>query len=283
MNEIQSISKSLRSTRARALAPRIAVYAVLLILCVAGLRAIIAGPAAPPAVPAAPAGGPSDSAAEAFAEGFAAVYLSWDADDPDSRERQLAAYIPATVDPSGGFTPAPGSNQRIVWTATLGASRSGSVLNVIIAARTERGRTLHLTVPVARDEDGFLFLAGYPALVGPPPVTGNASPPVGEEVTDEQLETVVSRALKNYLAGASENLLADLTPEAVVSLPEVRLTVTDVEAPTWVIANRRVAVLVTARDEENNTWNLRYELDVRRSDRWYVQGIEADPTLKGGV
>jgi hypothetical protein len=165
----------------------------------------------------------------------------------------------------------------------MSASRSGSVLNVAVAARTDEGKTLHLIVPVARDDSGFLYLAGYPALVGAPPVSGEATLPVGEEVADEQLETVVTRALTNYLAGARENLLADLTPDAVVSIPDVRLHVSSVEPPTWVEPNRRVAVLVTASDEKNNSWTLRYELDVRLGGRWYVRGIEADPTLKGDV
>ena len=281
--EVQSISHSLRSTRVRALLPRIAIYGVLGIISIAGLRAIIAGPAESPAVAAPSTAGSLDPAAEAFAEGFTAVYLSWDADHLDQRERELAAYLPATIDSTYGLSPASGSSQQIVWIAAMGAGRSGSVLNVTVAARTDHGKTLHLVVPVARDEDGFLYLAGYPALVGPPPVASAASVPLGEEISDEPLETVIKRAITNYLEGSRSNLVADLTSDAVVSLPAIHLNVTDVETPTWVVANRRVAVLVAAQDQEHNAWNLRYELDVRHSDRWYVQGIEADPTLKGGA
>jgi hypothetical protein len=281
--EVESISKSLRSTRVRALLPRIVVYAVLAVIGIAGLRTIIAGPAEPPAVAASPKSAGLDPAAEAFAEGFAAVYLSWDANHLNQRERELAAYLPSAIDNTYGLSPAPGSSQQIAWTAVMGASRSESVLNVTVAARVDDGNTLHVTLPVGRDDDGFLYLAGYPALVGAPPVADPTLAPEGDEVTDEQLETVVARAITNYLAGARENLLADLTPGALVSIPDVRLNVSSVETPTWLVPNRRVVVLVAAEDQENNTWNLRYELDVRRSDRWYVRGIEADPTLKGGA
>lgn len=281
MNSLRTAPQSLRSARARALAPRIAVYFALLILSVAGLRAIIDHSSAPPGAPAPLAETASDPAAEAFAEGFADVYLSWDADKPQRRRRALLGYLPSSLDEEDGFTPADGTSQRVVWTAAMGAERFGSTLNVTVAARTTDGDVLHLTVPVARDENGFLYVAGYPALVGAPPLARDATPPQGEEVEDETLKTVVERALINYLAGARENLLADLAPEAVVSLPARKLTVSSVETPTWVVPNHRVAAVVTATDEEESTWTLRYELAVRRGDRWYVAGIEVDPTLKG--
>ena len=281
MSAVRTIPQSIRSTRARALAPRLAAYAVLAIVAIAGVRAILAGPPEQPAAAAPAPASQLDPAAETFAEGFAAAYLSWEAGNLEAREEALAAYVGAELESDAGMTPDEETSQEIVWTAAMGSERSGEARNVSVAARTDEGAILYLVVPVARDERGFLALAGYPALVGPPPLSEESSLPAGETIADAGLETVVERALANYLGGARENLIADLTPDAVVSLPPIQLEVTGVETPTWVVANRRVAALVTAEDEEETAWTLRYELDVRRSDRWYVRGIEADPTLKG--
>ena len=279
MSTVRGVSQSLRSTRARALAPRLLVYLAILILCVAGISSILRGPAEEPTVVAGP-GQVTDTAAEAFAEGFAGAYLSWDPEHPRRREHELAAYLPLFLGADGGLRPA-GERREVTWVAAMSSRRSGSALNVIVAARVSDGETVHLVVPIARDSRGFLYVAGYPALVGAPPLASTVSPALAEEVTDEALVAVVERALTNYLEGARDNLLADLTSDAVVAIPDWRLTVSDFDPATWDDPGRRVAAVVTAFDQEESTWTLRYELDVVKSGRWYVRGIEVDPTLKG--
>src|SRR4051794_20295216 len=93
--------RSLTSVRWAARTPRIAFLAALSIVAAAGLRAIFA--------PAAAAPGHTVSAAlrddrpvEAFAEGFARAYLTWDARWPERHRQALAAYLPREVDPDGG-------------------------------------------------------------------------------------------------------------------------------------------------------------------------------------
>ena len=106
----------------------------------------------------------------------------------------------------------------MLWTAAAGARRSGNRQTVTVAAQTSAG-PVYLAVPVARDERGFLYVAAYPALVGPPATNTAADAPTEEDVEDPRLRDVVERAITNYLAGEKRNLLADLAPEAVVSLP----------------------------------------------------------------
>jgi hypothetical protein len=281
---------SLRSVRLRARAPRIALLTLVAILCCAGLKAIVRGAPAPAAAPplAAPA---ADLGAETFAEGFVRTYLTWSPDDLQSRDQALARYLPAALGSDGGLRPVDGVAEEVAWTAVVRSSRDA----VTVEAQTRttypkaegdtgavrnRLETLYLDVPVSRDRKGFLYIKDYPAVVGAPPATRSAQPPVFEPVDDERLSAVVGRALTNYLAGARDNLLADLTPDAVVSLPPQRLRVTGVGEVDWVRPGRRVTVQLEA-EGPSGAWTLRYALDVRRTDRWYVQSLQVDPTSKG--
>ncbi len=146
-----------------------------------------------------------------------------------------------------------------------------------VAAGTSQG-LVYLAVAVRRDERGLLSVSAAPALVGPPPVDRSADAPDEEEVEDPNVRAVADRAVRNYLAGQRENLLADLAPDATVSLPPQRLSVRSTEAVTWALPGRRVAVEVQAEDELRNRWTLRYELEVQRRDRWYVRSLHVDPT-----
>ncbi len=87
--------------------------------------------------------------------------------------------------------------------------------------------------------------------------------------------------MTNYLAGERTDLLADLDPAAVVSLPTAALEVRSLRSITKA-AGDRVAVEVVAADEAGTQWTLRYELTVVHRDRWYVRAIEPDPVAAGG-
>jgi Conjugative transposon protein TcpC len=267
---------ALRALRWRARAPRVLVYALLAVLCLAGLRAAIA---APPKVPPAPSGPePFDLGAGAFAETFAREYLSLDPERPELREARLRGYLADTLEPDAGLSGRRG--RRVRWTTVLGQRREGSTLTVSVAAETG-GELVYLAVPVARDRRGFLTVPAYPALVGPPATSSRADVAEEEEVADAGLRAVATRAVANYLAGEKRNLLADLSPEAVVSLPAERLRVRSTEEVTWVTQPRRAAVQVQAEGEAGELWTLRYELGVVRRDRWYVRSLAVDPTQRG--
>ena len=106
--------------------------------------------------------------------------------------------------------------------------------------------------------------------------------PSERDVEDEQLRTVAERALRNYLGAERPNLLADLDPAAVVSLPETPLRVESVDELTWA-GRDRVAAELRAR-AQGAALTLRYELAVVRRERWYVRAIQTDPrqTNQGG-
>ena len=274
-------NQSLRVARLRARAPRALLTCAVVILCAAGLRAVIAGPSAPVVVPARTVTGDGDQGARAFAEGFVRAYLTWDGAALEQREQALAPYLADDLDSDGGAAPGTQTKQRVVWTAVLGSHRSGERDLVTVAAQTTRD-LVYVDVPVSRNDRGFLAVSAYPAFIGPPATDPHVKRAAEEQVADVDLKTVVTRALTNYLSRTNRNLLADLTPGAVVSLPPQTLEVTDVVDVNWVAEPRRVAITVNAIDARKVSWTLRYEVDIVRRDRWYVQSLEVDPTFKGG-
>jgi len=66
-----------------------------------------------------------------------------------------------------------------------------------------------------------------------------------------------------------------------VSLPVDELDVSQFNDATWVKQNRRMAIELEAQDAEGSAWTLRYELEVRKHDRWYVQSLHVDPITEG--
>lgn len=272
--------RSLRQTRVRANLPRYAVRGVIAILALAGIRAIVAGP--PPVPPAPKVEAPGDLAAESFAEAFTRAYLSWDPAAPEQRDERIATYVSGELDAGAGLSPAQNTAQEVQWTATVGDRRDGPRRRTITVQAQTTADLVYLTVPVERDKRGFMFVAGYPALVGAPAVNTAASARIEPEVEDTGLDAVARRAITNYLAGELVDLRADLAPNASVSLPERKLRVTSIDEVTWAKQNERVAVLLNARGEDKSLWTLRYELSVHRTDRWYVRSVSVDPTSRGG-
>jgi hypothetical protein len=218
-----------------------------------------------------------DPEVEAFAEAFARTYLTWDPADSERRERQLARFLSRDVDPDAGM--APDGEQHVNWTAVASERRTGSRTTVVVAAEVN-GEALHLAVPVERDERGFLAVAAYPALVGGPATDRGITAPAERDVEDPELRAVSERAVRNYLAGESRNLAADLADDATVALPARRLAVEAVESITW-SRGHRVAVQVRATEARAATWTLRYELAVVRRERWYVRSVHVNPDSKG--
>jgi hypothetical protein len=277
MTDIAPVTRSLWTVRLRARVPQIIVGLCALILMAAGVRATFA-PRTQSAAPRPVARTVNDEGAEAFAEGFARAYLSWDTDNLEDRAQRLKPYVGA-LDADGGLQPARGTSQQVMWTAVVGESRAPEARLITLAVQTTR-QLVHLSVPVSRDRRGYLSIRAYPAVVGPPAIDPEATAPRERDVDDDALVDVVERAVRNYLAASRTNLLADLTPDALVSLPSEPLTVTHTDRVSWVTAAHRVAVEVDARDRSGSTWTLRYELEVRKRDRWYVQSVQVDPTFR---
>jgi hypothetical protein len=270
-----------RATRRLARAPGTVAAVALVLLAAVGVKATLAPRATSTTPTRAPAAGARDITEQGFAQGFARAYLSWDARQPDQHQRQVAAFLSGALDGDGGLQVPARGQQQVLWTTAIQdqPDTHGDRL-ITVAAQTTR-QLLYLAVPVHRTSRGFLVVPRYPALVGPPVSDPGAEPVEERDVGDGALRAVAQRAVTNYLAGEQTDLLADLDPAAVVSLPTAVLDVTSVHSITKA-AGDRVAVEVTAADDAGIQWTLRYELAVVHRDRWYVRAIEPDPVAAGG-
>jgi hypothetical protein len=222
-----------------------------------------------------------DLPAEGFATLFARSYLTWEAQDPEARERALAPFVGPGMDADAGLQPPADGEQRVQWAQVVQEREPLPGQHVYtVAAQTDAAGLLYLTVSVLHLPGGGLALAGYPAFVGAPasgPAQANAEGrlrPVG----DPELSTVVERALRNYLAGSSSELAADLAPGARVSLPGEGLALQSLQSLQWAPGTGAVLAVVQAHDPRGAQYTLAYELDVAHAQgRWEVSAIQMDP------
>jgi hypothetical protein len=222
-----------------------------------------------------------DLAAEGFATLFARAYLTWEAQDPEAREHALASFVGPGMDADAGLQPPVSGEQRVQWAQVLQEREPLPGQHVYtVAAQTDTAGLLYLTVGVLRAAGGGLALAGYPAFVGPPssgPAQTNAEGRL-RQVADPELATVVERALRNYLAGSSSELAADLSPGARVSLPGEGLALQSLQSLQWAPGVGAVLAVAQAQDQRGAQYTLAYELDVvREQGRWEISAIEVDP------
>ncbi len=220
-----------------------------------------------------------DRGAEGFASLFARRYLSWDWRDPEAHRLALAPYLSSSMAPEAGVQPPEGGEQRVGWTQVVQARRLAQHTRAYtVAVQTDTDGLLYLNVSVVRDPDGRLALSGYPAFVGAPASTTASLLPRPHEVEDSALETVVVRALRNYLARSESELDADLAAGARVSLPANRLALQSLERLDWSFGGRSVVAVLRARDQRGAQYTLTYELEVLSSaGRWEVSAIQMSP------
>jgi hypothetical protein len=218
-----------------------------------------------------------DRPGEGFASLFARRYLTWDASSPEAHRLALAPYLGADMEVEAGFSPPESGAQRVLWTQVVQAQPlAGGGEAYTVAAQTDVSGLLYLSVPVARLAGGVLALGGYPALVGPPAIAASLPSPHRSEVEDGALATVVSRALRNYLAGASSELAADLSPGARVSVPSTQLALEAIQSLDWSPDGRAVLVTVRARDRRYGRYQLAYRLGVASlAGRWEIGSIQS--------
>jgi hypothetical protein len=82
-------------------------------------------------------------------------------------------------------------------------------------------RETHLSVPVARDGDGRLRLAGYPGLIGAPEVASSAVPAARRAVADVALAAVARRVLST-ISRATSRTSPTLPPVRASRCPRSR-------------------------------------------------------------
>ena len=275
---VRVVSRPLWQLRLARALPRYLLYA----LCAAGLAASARFAIAPPRPRVATiADGlvSRDRSAEGFACLFARRYLTWDGSAPDTNEGSIEQFAGAGMEPGIGLRLPPRGEQRVEWAEVVQERQPTPAERVYtVAAQTDTAGTLYLSVSVVRGEDGSLALAGYPAFVGAP-AHGPAHPPSAPRaVTDVQLQIVVARALRNYLAGSQSNLAADLSRAARVSLPPLVLEAESVGQLHWAPGGGSVLAVLQAQDHRGVTYTLQYEVDVVRVDgRWEVAAVQMRP------
>ena len=277
---VSTTTRSVRRIRLSAGMTRWIVYGAAAAGLAASARFAIAPPR-PSASPPPPVER-RDLAAEGFASQLTRAYLTFDGQRPDAHRAQLAPFVGDELDPDLGLRAPPGSSERVRWTQVV-QSRPGDDGSRVytVAAQTDRAGLLYLSVAVARGRDRVLRLDGYPALVGAPLAAParTASEASEHDVGDGLLRATCRRALRNYLARAADNVNADLTADAVVALPGLALSLHRLTDLQWAPDRRSVFATVAAVDRDGVSYELRYELDVRRVDaRWEIAAIQTDPT-----
>jgi hypothetical protein len=259
--------------------PRYLLQALAVMGLLASARFAIAPPRAVPIRAATSGSASTDRAAEGFATLFARSYLSWDSRDPEAHRLALAPFLSSWMEAEAGSQPPESGEQQVQWAQVVQARElaSGEQLYTV-AAQTDTGGLLYLSVGVVHASGGALALAGYPAFVGAPAATGAALPAHLREVEEPALATVVNRALRNYLARAESELDADLAPGARVSLPGQTLTLESLDSLGWSLYGHALLATLRARDERGAQYTLAYELGVLQSaGRWEISTIQTNP------
>jgi hypothetical protein len=265
-----------RARRARVTVPRsigrILLWACVAVVFVRGLEAVASGPPAPRhSAGRVVAPGWPDEQAQAFAVAFARVYLTVSPNAPTARERAVAGFLSQGLSDQATVVVSPHSPGVAVAEAMVAreASLGGSRVLLTVAAFMSDGRTLYLTVPVARDQGGGLSVFDLPSFSAPP-APGTAAAPSSSPLTDPQagaISDLTGRFLAAYLDGGGESAYAYLLA------PGVRVTamasglqlvaVDEIAAESSAGASRVVSVSVRVREMVSRAiYSLRYRVTV---------------------
>jgi hypothetical protein len=277
--QVSVTPKSMWRIRLKRELPRYLSQALAVVGLLATARFVVAPPRPVFARSSTSGSAASDRAAEGFATLFARAYLDWDSRDPEAHRLALAPFAGSWMEGEAGLQPPDDGEQQVLWTQVvqMRSVASGEQLYTV-AAQTDTAGLLYLSVGVVREADGALALAGYPAFVGAPTSTTAVAPAHLREVEEPALATVVTRALRNYLARAESELDADLAAGVRVSLPEQTLTLQSLDSLDWSARGRSVLATLRARDERGGQYTLGYELGVSLSaGRWEISAIQTTP------
>jgi hypothetical protein len=112
-SRLAGLRSSARYGRIRARAPRYAFLAFVVVMCLAGVRSVLAPPS--PSIPAPASGPPVDFAEQSYALAFARAYLTYDSSSPEEREAALAPFVASGFEIGAGFSPPQAGSQRVLW------------------------------------------------------------------------------------------------------------------------------------------------------------------------
>jgi len=266
----------LRRARLAGTAPRLAMYALIAVLCVSGLGSIIRGHRTINETFVHQASG-FDLAAAAYATEFARAYLTYQSGRPNVRTEALSQFVNATVDSEAGV--ATEGTQTVSWAEPVQEQTVAGLVKIITVAvqTSSTAAPQYLAVPVDRNGHGALAIADEPSFVGPPTIDNAYSAPNRQPVTNPSLTAMVTRVVTNYLSDDPQDLQADLIAGSQVTLPTVAMAVQHVTNVTWLRSLRVVEVDVTARGHAGATFSLAYFIGVVLRERWYATSISINP------
>jgi hypothetical protein len=265
-----------RTARLRARAPRVALFLAVGLLALAGLRQIIA-----PVAPTPTLASREDEAADprmelrGYAEAFARAYFTWDVKDPEMRIRALASFVGASDLGEDAGLSLPERGGQVVWTAPVSERRVGVGWRVRVALQMRQaGAIQYLEVPLARDGKGALFVSDLPAFVSAPSSTPPTRRPELFDLNDDALTETAARATLNYLARDETQLAADTLPGLSIAPPPLAAKKASVTRLGWLDPEAQlVGVDVSVPLPGGAIAELRYEVSVIHSGRWFVRAI----------
>jgi hypothetical protein len=230
-----------------------------------------------------------DDAARAFAVQFAWAYLASSPRDRDGYARRLSEF--ATAELAAALLPqlVDRGPRQVVQAATVAGSelvddRHALVTVAVRVAIAGRVSSRVLTVPVARDDAGGLVVYDLPSFAAPSS-RAEAARPESQPLASadrEEIENVLARFFRAYLAGAADDLTYLVPPGVRIGAAAGRFelaSLVSVAEPVPASASgdeRLVLAAVRARDEETRAvYALRYRVRLVRQDRWYVAQVNA--------
>lgn len=281
--------RAVRQPSALRTAGRLALWACVALVFVRGLGAIISSTPTTSNRPSSASrlSGFPDGDARAFAIAFARAYLTVAPRREAQRARDVNSFLASGLSDLAAVRVSPRGPGALVAQATVAreVSLGESRALLTVAAFLSDGRTVYLTVPVARDGDGGLVVDDLPSLSAPPP-RGSAPAQSPAPMTDPDagaISDVAGRFLRAYLSGADTGTLAYfLAPGSRVAPMPAGLAVVSVGEIVREPSSGRarvVGVAVQVRDDTSRaTYPLRYRLTLIERDRWYVQSVAGGPS-----
>ncbi len=224
-------------------------WAVLILIGYRGVLAIVQGQrtAAPAGSPAAasPAQFPA-TLAEAYAQQFATVYLTFSPATAAQRGRELARFLPLGADPQLGWNGA--GVQHMQSEQVVGITVTGRHTAIVtLLAQLGNGRMIELGVPIYAARGG-MTVSGHPALLAGP---ARVAPPSAQLTSDQAAETALQSQLpaffQAYASGDRTTLARFAAPGAHIAGLGGAVTfaaIDNVYAPPGG-SRRRISVTVT--------------------------------------
>ncbi|MBX6385146.1 MAG: conjugal transfer protein [Microbispora sp.] len=275
---------------------RVILWALIIVIVVNGVRAPFDRLTQDERAPATPtdsatSGFPTTKAA-AFANQFAAVYLNYDANNPQQRAERLKPFLPEGADEQFGWNGYGRMQAGAIQFAGIDVIDEHNA-RVTVSYQSEGTRGL-LSVPVYYDNGKFVVSA-QPALLPAPGPAGlpQLPDPDRDSATEAELRPQLEGFFKAYAAGNQVDLQRYVASGVTIngfngefSLAELKDVVVPPGAAdsrkvmavvVWAVSSDRPAVASPSQDPAAQPAGLEqaYELTVeKQGGKWFVRDIQ---------